>query len=309
MKKIKFNKLFDDIKINQDTLIKLALETGLINRKRLISADDLLYALCSESTNGTVSYNDIAAHIESENEVSVSRQAIWKKVNEPCYDFFQRVLELVILSKMDKTQVDAIRKLCQFKRILVQDSTIIKLPVKLFKDFSGVANQNTKTCNARIQGVYDIVNECFISFSIDPYSKNDLEAAPDLDLKQGDLTLRDRGYLLYDEIPRHIDTGADCIYRYKNGMKLLDPLTEQPIDILEKLKKQNFIDMEVKLNNKDKTLLRITASLVDEKIANARRMKAKQEKKLRLLRNIYSYYLGQSSLLQYPEKKQNIKHS
>ena len=31
-------------------------------------------------------------------------------------------------------------------------------------------------------------------------------------------------------------------------------------------------------------------------------MKAKQEKKLRLLRNIYSYYLGQSSLLQYPEK-------
>lgn len=254
MKKIKFNKLFDDIKINQDTLIKLALETGLINRKRLISADDLLYSLCSESTNGTVSYNDIAAHIESENEVSVSRQAIWKKVNEPCYDFFQRVLELVILSKMDKTQVDAIRKLCQFKRILVQDSTIIKLPVKLFKDFSGVANQNTKTCNARIQGVYDIVNECFISFSIDPYSKNDLEAAPDLDLKQGDLTLRDRGYLLYDEIPRHIDTGADCIYRYKNGMKLLDPLTEQPIDILEKLKKQNFIDMEVKLNNKDKTL-------------------------------------------------------
>jgi len=66
--------------------------------------------------------------------------------------------------------------------------------------------------------------------------------------------------------------------------------------------------MEVKLNNKDKTLLRITASPVDEKIANARRMKAKQEKKLRLLRNIYSYYLGQSSLLQYPEKKQNIKH-
>jgi hypothetical protein len=303
MKKIKFNNLFDDIKISQDTLIKLALETGLINRKRLISAHDLLYSICMESTNGSVSYNDIASHLESESEVSVSRQAIWKKINEPCYDFFQRVLELVILSKMDKTQVKAIGKLCQFKRILVQDSTIIKLPVKLFKDFSGVANQNTKTCNARIQGVYDILNECFVAFSIDSYSKNDLEAAPDLDLKQGDLTLRDRGYLLYDEISRHIDSGADCIYRYKNKMKLLDPLTEQPIDILEKLKKQNFIDTEVKLNNKDKTLLRITASPVDEKIANARRMKAKQEKKRRLPRNIYSYYPGQSLLLQYLPRK------
>jgi hypothetical protein len=307
MEKINFSKLLNDIEISHETLMKLAFETGLINRKRIISAYDLFYSLCLESINGTVSYNDIAAHIEAENGVSVSRQAVWKKVTEPCFDFFQRVLELVILSKIDKTQVDAIRKPCQFKRILVQDSTIIKLPVKLFKDFSGVANQCSKVCNARIQGVYDIVNECFITFSIDPYSKNDLEAAPDLELKQGDLTLRDRGYLIYDEIQRHIDIGANCIYRYKHGMTLIDPLSELPIDILKELTKNKFIDMQVKLNNKDKTLVRLTASPVDEKIANTRRMKAKQEKKLHLPGNICNYYHGQSLLQQSPKNRQNIK--
>lgn len=286
MGKINLSHLFNDLEISHEILMKLAFETGLINRKRIISAYDLFYSLCLESINGTVSYNDIAAHIEAENGVSVSRQAVWKKVTEPCFDFFKKILELVILSKIDKIQADAIRKPCQFKRILVQDSTIIKLPVKLFKDFSGVANQCSKVCNARIQGVYDIVNECFITFSIDPYSKNDLEAAPDLELKQGDLTLRDRGYLIYDEIQRHIDIGANCIYRYKHGMTLLDPIAELPIDILEELNKKNFIDMQVRMNNKDKTLVRITAFPVDEKIANARRMKAKQEKKLHLPGNI-----------------------
>lgn len=307
MEQTNFSNLFTNIEISDELLMEIAFETGLISRKRKITASDLMYSLCVESTNGTVSYNDIAAHIEAENGVSVSRQAVWKKVTEPCCEFFQKVLELVILGKIDRTQVASLRKLGQFKRIIVQDSTIIKLPAKLFKDFSGVANQTTKVCNARIQGVYDIVNERFITFSIDPYSKNDLKAAPDLELKPGDLTLRDRGYLIYDEIQRHIDIGADCIYRYKHAMALLDPLTEQPIDILRALKKKPFIDMEVKLNNKDKTLVRITACPVDEKIANARRMKAKQGKKLHLQKSTCSYCHGQYLLPRYPKSKQSIK--
>jgi hypothetical protein len=307
MKKINFSNLFSSIEISHELIMGLAFETGLISRKRKITASDLLYSLCMESTNGTVSYNDIAAQIEAENGVSVSRQAVWKKVTEPCSEFFQKVLELVILGKADSEQIDSLRQHGRFKRILVQDSTIIKLPARLFKDFSGVANHAAKVCNARVQGVYDIVNERFIAFSIDPYTKNDLKAAPDLALQPGDLTLRDRGYLIYDEIQRHIDLGADCIYRYKHGMVLLDPITEQPIDILRLLNKTPFIHMVVKLNNKDKTPVRVTASLVDEKTASARRMRAKQEKKLHLQRSTCSYCHGQYSLPRYPKSLQIIK--
>ncbi|MBA7556771.1 hypothetical protein ES705_49490 [subsurface metagenome] len=263
----------------------LAFETGLIRRKRLIEPSDILYAICMESTKGTVSYNDLAAKIESKCDVSVSRQAIWKKVTEPCKNFFKKVLELIILSKIDTGDVEILRYSNQFKRILIQDSTIIRLPLRLFEIFSGVANAHSKVCNARIQGVYDILAERFISFSIDPFSKNDLEAAPEICLQKDDLVLRDRGYLITDEIERHINNEAHCIFRHKHGMTLLDTTTGEPIDILARLEKENNLDIKVMLNNKDKTIVRITAAPVDEEIANIRRMKAKKEKKTPLLKN------------------------
>jgi hypothetical protein len=164
--------------------------------------------------------------------------------------------------------------------VVVQDSTIIRLPKRLFEIFSGVANAHSKVCNARIQGVYDILNERFISFSIDAYSKNDLLAAPELLLEKGDLSLRDRGYFIQEEVERHIHIGADCIYRYKNKMILLNSVTQKPIDILSILERTPTIDWEVKLNNKERTTVRLIAFPVSDEVANNRRMKAKKEKKL-----------------------------
>ncbi len=119
-----------------------------------------------ESTKGIASYNDIALSIENENHISISRQAIWKKVTEPCVDYFKHVLELIILSKAKKylDEVESVK--CKFKRVLVQDSTIIKLPGRLFSAFSGVANGYSTVCNARIQGIYDLLSGSFVSFSI-----------------------------------------------------------------------------------------------------------------------------------------------
>lgn len=286
MEKNDFFKLMGVAGINQDLLLDLAFEADLIKRRRLIAPSDILYSICMESTSGTVSYNDLAAKIESKCGVCVSRQAVWKKVTNPCKDFFEKVLELIILTKVNKAEVGMLRRSSHFKRILVQDSTIIRLPVSLFKIFSGVANAHSKVCNARIQGVYDILAERFISFSIDPYSKNDLEAAPEIGLQKDDLVLRDRGYLIKDELQRHINNEAHCIFRYKYGMTLLDPVSEKPIDILAILEKENKLDIQVMLNNKDKTIVRITAAPVNEETANIRRMKAKKEKKTPLLKNI-----------------------
>jgi len=279
MEKISFSNLLDKQGLSKDILSNIARETGLIERERLITATDLLFAICIEASGGTVSYNDIAAQIETGGGESVSKQAVWKKVNISCLDYFKKVLESLIFNKIDKTEIAKLRVTCRYKRILVQDSTIISLPERLFYFFSGVANQSTKLCNARIQGVYDILNEQFISFSIDKYSKNDLKAAPELTLEQGDLSLRDRGYLINDEIQRHINAGADCIYRYKNKMCLLDTVTEKPLNLLATLKNKSFLDLKVKLNNKDKTVVRLVAIPVTEEIANKRRMKAKKEKK------------------------------
>jgi len=279
LEKTTFFDYFSELGIDNDTLFDIAYNSGLIKRKRAIHPADLLFSLCLESSTGTVSHNDVAAHLESSTGICVSKVAIWKKINCCCVEFFKGVLEAMILNKVAKGVCHGKNLSPVFNRVIVQDSTIIRLPQRLFNVFSGVANASSKVCNARIQGVYDILNERFISFSIDPYSKNDLEAAPELLPEKGDLSLRDRGYLMFEEVDRHIRAGADCIYRYKNKMVLLNAVTEKPLDILAILEKTPTIDMEVKLNNKERSTVRLIAFPVSEQLANNRRMKAKKEKK------------------------------
>jgi hypothetical protein len=173
--------------------------------------------MCLESQKGSPSYNDLATRFETVYQTSPSKQAISKKINPACVQFFQSVLALILLSRLPKAQLDFIKNgNTLYKRILVQDSTIIKLPQRLFKIFSGVSNGHTAVCNARIQGVYDLLSGSFISFSIDTYTKNDVVSASELELCRGDLALRDRGYFKNSEIPRHIEAGADFIFRYKH---------------------------------------------------------------------------------------------
>lgn len=274
---IDFFNLFHQLNISNDTLFELAFESKLIKRRRVIEPADLLHALCLESLQGTVSHNDLAAKIESASRVAVSKVSIWKKINRNCLVFLKKVFELVIKNKFSKNQ--HISKTPLFNRILVQDSTIIRLPQRLFHEFSGVANGHSKVCNSRIQAVYDLVSEQFLFFSVDSYSKNDLEAAPELVLAIGDLILRDRGYLTAGEIQRHLDQGANCIYRYKYNVTLLNTRNDKAINLLALLKKRKNVDMMVKLNNEARTTVRLLATPVSEEIAEERRRKAKKELK------------------------------
>lgn len=82
-----------------------------------------------------------------------------------------------------------------------------------------------------------------------------------------------------DEIVRHIDNYADCIYRYKIGMILLDAKTSERLDLLKLLKKKGNLDMKVRLNNKSKTMVRIITAPISKDLANKRRRKAKKENK------------------------------
>ncbi len=280
MKKSDFLALLKAMNINADQIKKIATDTGFLIRKSTVEPADILYAICCQSIHGTVSFNDLAAKIDAETDISVSRQAIAKKTGKvSCVEFLKKILALVIISRIDKEEIDSLQKTNKYKRILVQDSTIIKLPVKLFGLFSGVSNAHCSVCNARIQCVYDLITGGFISFTIDPYTKNDMKSAPELDIQKDDLVIRDRGYLTLTEIERHVSLGADCIYRYQSGMILLDRQTGERINLLAELQLKKKLDLQVALNDKNGTEIRIVAMPVSEELANRRRMKAKKEAK------------------------------
>lgn len=263
--------------VAQEKILDIGYETNLIKRKRTIMPGDLLYAICNGAIQGNSSYNDFAMIIDNDTGKGVSKQAVSKKIKHQCKIFMQEILKIILENKLEKEEYVEVFKTLKYKRIIVQDSTVIKLPLALYEIFSGVSNGYSKATNARIQVAYDLLSGQFISFSIDSYTKNDLKSAPELQIREGDLVLRDRGYLTFGEIKRHIDSGADCIYRHKFRMVLLDVNTLEPIDLTKILKNNGCLDMEVRLNNKEKTIVRIISSPVSKSVANERRRKAKKE--------------------------------
>ena len=277
MNKEEFARLFEMLSISEMKLATLSRQIGFIKRTRKVDSLDILYSLSMESIKGIASCNDIAAAIAQGNGVSVSRQAIWKKVTETCLCYFKLVLELVILGKANTLIEQEKISQCRFARVLVQDSTLIRLPQRLFELFSGISNKSATVCNARIQGIYDLISGKFISFSINPYSKNDHSSAPEMEIMKDDLTLRDRGYLSINEIKRHLSFGAHFVNRHKMKMMFLDPETKSPIDILNRLKKESQLDIQVMLNEENNTIIRLVAQPVDTQTADNRRRKAKKE--------------------------------
>jgi hypothetical protein len=272
--------LFSFIGLNRDKLQQLAFRTGFCRRQSgKIHAADFLIHLCLESVSGAVSYNDLAASVEAHTGVSASRQAYWERTDKQCLQFFQSVLEHVMFQKCDSNLIPSVNKQGRFKRILLQDSTIIKLPLRLMETFSGVCNAHMAVCNARIQGVYDLVSGHFIHFSIDAYSRNDRAATLDIPVQEGDLVLRDRGYFTFQAIEAHAQAGADSIDRYSHSTILYDPATGRKINLLRLLDRNDIVDRRVDAGPEQTLHFRLLAFSVPEETANIRRMKAKKEMK------------------------------
>ena len=280
------SKIFDNflsrLELDAEFLDDLAWSTGWSRAEaRKITLPQLLIALSIESIQGEASFNDLSACIHKLNgDQGPSRQAVSKRINGPFLEVLEVLLAKSIAAKTsDKSLTCQGPALSSYDRVLVQDSTVVRLPAWLFPEFSGVSNAHQTVCNARIQATYDLKNMAFVAFEISPYSENDLTAAPHLELAENDLVLRDRGYLTAAEIARHTEVGADCIYRHKTGTIYLDPLTSLPINLLGELRKSGSIDRMVLLNNTERTPIRLVSAPVSEEVANFRRMKAKKEMK------------------------------
>lgn len=283
--------LLGEVIFDRQHLEQLARNTGFYLRKpRKVEICSLLGALCLLSVRGTPSCNDLAAklppvHLHGSGDApqEPSRQALHLRMGAPLEKLLSQLIAEIICGPLIEANADtpaftSALESGNYTRIIVEDSTIIKLPQQLFEEFSGVSNGHTQVCNARIQVTYELLTRKLVSFSIDPYSKNDLKAAPELQIEPGDLVLRDRGYLTADEIQRHWKAHADCIYRHKTGIVYLDAETHEPIDLARLLRENGgTLDVNVLLNNEAQTPVRLVAAPVNEETANLRRMRARKE--------------------------------
>lgn len=279
--------------LTKQELERISWEIGVITRSpKKIEIDKFVNVILIETQKRSPSYNDIASNYQAAYNENPSKQAVNKKFTLKTVKLFEKLLEISISKKIKNIKP----KLINFNRIIIQDSTIIRLPDRLYELFGGVSNQSAKLCNVRIQCVYDIVSGKFLNFTIDPYRKNDVSVADDTKVKKNDLLIRDRGYFKVNEFSKHKKNGSYCIYRYKFNTSFLDVTTKKTINILKTLEKKKFVDMIVCLNDKKQTKIRLVATPISVDAANERRRKAKKdcrsnpsEEHLKLL--AYSIYL------------------
>jgi Transposase DDE domain len=263
---------FDECYFNQ-----IAFTTNFKKRVRTLTCFDFVFVLIVNASNTVMSYNTLASSIADDLCKLVTKQALQKAmIKDEFMNCLEAIYKDVLLSKL---KLNGNRLKGKYKRIIIQDSTIINLPQRLFSIFSGVSNGLVQVANARIQIALDILCNHIIHFSLDSYSTNDIKAANQLSIQQGDLLIRDRGYFSIAEIKRIIKASAHFIYRYKHGINYCHVNTGEPINLLKKLNKTKTTDIMVKLGDINGPVVRLIAMPVKTELADMRRAKLKKQAK------------------------------
>jgi len=261
-------------KVDENLCRIIAKETGFIVRERKFSPYDFLLALGKLVTKTSPSFNDIAillSNMVEGNEI-ISKQAVADKFNAEAIAFLRRILNAMLLKVSNTLQ--ACKELGKrFNRILVEDSTINRLPDALHNSISGIGNINKSISSIRIQATVDLLSESFISFETTPSTSNDQKASPNiLDLiKEGDLSIRDRGYLNFKVLKQIAAQNAFFISRISPNTVFYSPEDKnKKINLLEILSKNQVTDIPILLGN-IKLPVRLVAIPVSEQISNKRK--------------------------------------
>jgi hypothetical protein len=261
-------------KVDKSLCSAIAKETGFIVRERKFNPYDFLLALGKLVTEKSPTFRDIAILLSNmvEGDEIISKQAVADKFNATTIVFLKRVLNS-ILSKVSNT-LNVCKELGKkFHRILVEDSTINRLPDALHDAISGIGSINKSISSIRIQATVDLLSESFVSFETSPSTSNDQKASPNiLDLiKEGDLSIRDRGYLNFKVLKQIAEQNAFFISRISPNTVFYNPENKkEKINLLDVLSKNQATDIPILLGN-IKLPVRLVAIPVSEEISNKRK--------------------------------------
>lgn len=272
---------FDNLQIE-----KLSRDTKFVQRTpRKILPLDILKTFCMMAFQAAPTLHMCAAILSMISHVTVSKQAVFKRVTTQMAAFYQHVLAAVLCQRATSRHAPWTNLFAHFGRVLVQDSTIVKLPENLSDSYPGSKNQTGKTNAAmRIQTILDVKTDVYLSFDLNPFTHNDQGAASGIVpmLRQGDLVLRDLGYFVIGAFRDIIRKGAFILSRYKYGTIVYSINGMVPLDIRALLKRRERLDMHIYLGAEERLPVRLIAIPVPQEVANKRRRELRSNRDKRL---------------------------
>lgn len=229
-------------KLKKISFNKHAINSGFKQRKdKKITGKTLLISFILMAMQGKNSFQHWAEQAGILTGKTVSKQGIWKRVTLRLTKF----LALILLDALGQ-QTSAIQSqakkhtwLKNYKRILLQDSTVIALPAWLSWCFPGNVSRGEKKAQLKIQVVYDILANHFVYFEITSFTANDQSKSKDIlnIATPEDLVIRDLGYFVLDSFNEMNREQISFISRLRYGVSIYKETGEE-INLLKQLKKK-----------------------------------------------------------------------
>jgi len=302
----KFKKIFGNIKIES-----LAKETKFMIRKpKKITPENFLYSFYLLFSAKIFSLDAWAIEFEKLTGIEITSQAIDKKLQIRHIEFYKKLFEEAIKTSYTKLISKVEGKLARFNRVLVEDSTCVKLADKLYKFFSGASNGMVKKAITRIQFSFDLKSNTYENLEMCTYTQNDGFYSEKIikRAKKGDLILRDLGYWNLKVFGKLITKGAYILSRYKLNTKVYNTNKEEIdlVKLLRKLERKGIrqFDEMVYIGSEKKLKFRILGQkLTDAQLEKKMRAAKKNAYKKRAINKRTKYLMSWNLLITNVEEK------
>jgi len=211
-------------------------------------------------------------------QCTLSKQALFERMTDRAATFLKSILQALLSSVATPRDWTVPTALRHFGRVLLQDSTALRLSEQLARFFPGPSNQRgAQGAMLKIQSCYDLLTQSFVHFSLSSYRRNDQDASPDVLplLRVGDLIVRDLGYFVLEVLAQIAKAKAYFLSRLRFGVSIWETDGVTPVNLWARLRKDNCLDIQCLLGDQ-RVPVRLVAMPVPEAVANKRRRQARQ---------------------------------
>ena len=223
-----------------------AKESGLVQRiSKHFDPEKYLLCLMEAASTGRASINQLVASVGRHGqELNTSPQALHKRMNRTecgSEGFLVRCIALICSERSKKQRLSI--HTCPFGRIVVVDSTTLRLPKGNAHNFAGNGNGMGQTAGSKVDLAFDLLGGEVMHSDLYVATQHDKATAPSLldQLLPNDLVVRDMGYFNVEdfaEIERlgafwlsRLPLGADVVS--ESGVPLEKSLSGHPGDTMD----------------------------------------------------------------------------
>jgi hypothetical protein len=257
-------------------------QSGFIQRSsQKITAVDFVIGFLQCCCKKVNTYKQWACEIGFLSGQVVSKQAVFDRIGARAVIFAEKLLKQAICRKLGHGQS---RKLFgSFRKILLHDSTTLRLPKVLAQWFKGNVADGEQKAVARIQTIIDIQTMRFLHLDLSSFIHNDQGASGEIDevVSKGDLVIRDLGYFVLGSLQRIIDKQAYFLSRLKYGLNFYDWQGNE-IDWKTLLKRRRVIDKQILIGKKQRLAVRLLMVPLPQTIVSQRIRRARNDRDKRL---------------------------